>query len=306
MMNWTQALAGFRAYMVLERSLSDLSAEAYECDIRKLQQYLEIHSPVTGPTDVTTAQLSGMILFVNELGLAASSQARLVSGVRAFFKYLLIEDLIKLSPAEALDLPRLQRKLPDVLGFEDIETLLSVIDLSAPHGLRNRAMLEVLYASGLRASELCGLRLEDLFLKENFLRVIGKNNKERIVPIGDEAIKHLVFYIQGVRRHLIIEKAHQPFVFLSKSGKKLTRITVFTLVKTLAKLAGITQNVSPHTFRHSFATHLMEGGADLRVVQDLLGHESIQTTEIYTHLDMGYLRETILSFHPRNRTVDRK
>lgn len=300
-MNWPLATEGFRAYLLLERSLAGHSAEAYLTDIGKLRQYLELHAPDIEPHEVLPEHLKAFIVWLNELGLAASSQARLVSGLRAFFKYLLIEEAIETVPTDMLDLPRLQRHLPDVLSVEQVNAMLAAIDHSTPNGQRNRAMLEVMYACGLRVSEVCGLRMHSLYLEHEFLRVTGKGNKERIVPIGGDAIQQLRYYIEGARRQQSPDASDKGFVFLNRFGRQLSRVMVFNIVKELAIVAGIGGHVSPHTFRHSFATHLIEGGADLRVVQDLLGHESILTTEIYTHLDLGYLRETIMTYHPRNR-----
>jgi len=242
------------------------------------------------------------VKWINEIGLGANSQARIISGVKAFYKFLLVEDIIDEDPTAILDSPSLQKKIPEVLAYDEIQAMLATIDLSYDHGVRNRAMLETLYACGLRVSELITLRLSNFYKEVGFIKVIGKNNKERIVPIGEEAIKHIGLYIEGVRRlQKNIHKDHANYLFLNRRGKKLSRIMVFNIVKEAAQLAEIQKNVSPHTFRHSFATHLVEGGADLKAVQDMLGHESITTTEIYTHLDTEYLRSTILNFHPRNQ-----
>jgi integrase/recombinase XerD len=254
------------------------------------------------PMEIKLNHLEEFILWINELGLGARSQARIISGLKAFYKYLLIEDLMETAPTELLEGPRLGLKIPDVLSYEDIQKMLDSIDLSEAHGVRNRAMLETLYASGLRVSELINLKLSNVYFDLGLLRVIGKGNKERIVPIGEDAIKHIQLYIAGVRRsQMNIHPDDGNIVFLNRRGKKLSRVMVFMIVKEAARNAGITKNVSPHTFRHSFATHLIEGGADLRAVQDMLGHESIITTEIYTHLDTDYLRATILNFHPRGK-----
>jgi integrase/recombinase XerD len=301
-MNWQPVIKGFRAYMMLERSLAENTIEAYERDLKKLVEFLEIRQYELSATQVETSHLEEFIMWLNELGLGARSQARLLSALKTFYRYLLLEDVVEKDPTELLEGPRMRRKIPDVLAYEEIQSMLGAIDLSTPHGLRNRAMLETLYACGLRVSELTDLRLSNLYLDIGFVKVVGKGDKERIVPIGEDAIKHIHFYLEGVRRHLTkIRKEHENIVFLNRRGGKLTRVMVFMIVKETALLAGIDKNVSPHTFRHSFATHLIEGGADLKAVQDMLGHESIITTEIYTHLDTDYLRETILSFHPRNR-----
>jgi integrase/recombinase XerD len=292
----------FKSYLRLERALADNTIEAYGRDLEKLHQFLQLQLLDLSLEQLETTHLTDFILWINELGLGARSQARLLSALKTFYKYLLTENLIHHDPTELLEGPRLARKIPEVLSYEEIQAMLGTIDLSEPHGVRNRAMLETLYASGLRVSELTDLRLSNLFLDIGFVKVIGKGNKERIVPIGEEAIKHIRLYQEGVRRlQPNIHKDAENILFLNRRGKRLTRIMVFMIVKECAELAGIQKNVSPHTFRHSFATHLIEGGADLKAVQDMLGHESILTTEIYTHLDTEFLRETVLQFHPRNR-----
>lgn len=287
---------------MLERALSENSVEAYIHDVDKLVEFLEIKAYDFSPIEITLNHLEEFIMWINELGLGARSQARIISGLKAFYKYLLVEDLMDTVPTELLEGPRLERKIPDVLNYEDIQKMLDSIDLSEAHGVRNRAMLETLYASGLRVTELINLKLTNVYFDIGLIRVIGKGDKERIVPIGEDAIKHIQLYIEGVRRsQMNIHPDDGNIVFLNRRGKKLSRVMVFMIVKEAARNAGITKNVSPHTFRHSFATHLIEGGADLRAVQDMLGHESIVTTEIYTHLDTEYLRETILNFHPRGK-----
>lgn len=301
-MNWTSYINGFKSYLMLERALSENSIEAYLHDINKLVEFLEIQSYELSPMEVTLKHLEEFILWINKLGLGARSQARIISGLKAFYKYLLVEDLMDTVPTELLEGPRLERKIPDVLSFNEIQKMLDSIDLSEDHGVRNRAMLETLYASGLRVSELINLKLTNVYFDIGLIRVIGKGDKERIVPIGEEAIRHIQLYIEGVRRsQMNIHPDDGNIVFLNRRGKKLSRVMVFMIVKEAARNAGITKKVSPHTFRHSFATHLIEGGADLRAVQDMLGHESIITTEIYTHLDTDYLRETIINFHPRGK-----
>ncbi|MDX1943632.1 MAG: site-specific tyrosine recombinase XerD [Saprospiraceae bacterium] len=301
-MNWQPALNGFKSYLLLERSLAENTIDAYLSDLSKVVEFLVIRGYELNAEQVQTEHLTECILWLNELGLGARSQARLLSAIKAFYKYLLIEDLIDHNPTELLEGPRLARKIPEVLSYEEIQAMLMSIDLSTPHGTRNRAMLETLYASGLRVSELTDLRLSNLFLDIGFIKVIGKGDKERIVPIGEEAAKHIRLYIEGVRRlQKNILKEDENIVFLNRRGKRLTRVMVFMIVKEYAELTGIQKNVSPHTFRHSFATHLIEGGADLKAVQDMLGHESILTTEIYTHLDTDYLRETVLRYHPMNQ-----
>jgi len=301
-MNWKPFVNGFKSYLMLERSLSENSIEAYLRDVSKLEEFLSLKKLDLTPTAVQQKHLEDFILWLNELGLGARSQARLISGLKAFYKYLLVEDIANDDPTELLEGPRLSRKIPEVLNYEEIRSMLETIDLSEPHGTRNRAMLETLYACGLRVSELINLRLSNLFPEIGFIKVIGKGNKERLVPIGEDALRHIHSYKEGVRRgQMNIHPEHENFLFLNRRGKSLSRVMVFMIVKEAAKLAGITKTVSPHTFRHSFATHLIEGGADLKAVQDMLGHESITTTEIYTHLDTDYLRETIMSFHPRSR-----
>jgi len=300
--DWKQAIQGFQSYMLLELNLSEHSIDAYSRDLQKLVNFLDLHKFPHLPLDLDTETLRQFIWWLNDLGLGARSQARLISGLKTFFKYLLMEELIQTNPADILDAPKLSRKIPEVLGFEEIQQMLSAIDLSTNQGVRNRAMLETLYACGLRVSELVNLQHSNVMLDVGYVKVIGKGNKERIVPIGEEAIKHIRFYQEGVRRAMMnIDPKHKHFLFLNRRGKQLTRVYVFTLVKDLAKQVGIKKKVSPHTFRHSFATHLIEGGANLKAVQDMLGHESILTTEIYTHLDTDYLRATIMQFHPQNR-----
>lgn len=283
-------------------TLSPNTAEAYLGDLDKLRQFLELRGYTHSPMEIGAPQLEEFLLWLNELGLAARSQARLISALKAFYKYLILENLTEADPTELIDAPRLGRKVPEVLSYEEIQRILAAIDLSHPQGTRNRAMLETLYACGLRVSELTELRLSNLFLDIGFIKVVGKGDKERIIPIGEEAIKHIRLYIQSDRRRQMnIKKGHEDILFLNRRGRGLTRVMAFYVVKEAAATAGIEKNVSPHTFRHSFATHLIEGGADLKAVQDMLGHESIITTEIYTHLDTDFLRETIMRYHPRNR-----
>ncbi len=317
---WQSYLNGFHSYLALERSLSENTVEAYLRDIGKLVEYLKIQAAADQPDaavdqsepakaplpgEVTLAMLQDMIRWFGELGLDQRSQARMISGIKAFYKYLLVEDILQNDPTELLEMPLLNHKIPEVLTYEEIQHLLATIDLSKPDGQRNRAMLETLYACGLRVSELTSLRISNLYLDIGFVKVSGKGKKERIVPIGEEAIKHIGFYIEGVRRHLTIKESCKNILFLNRRGGKLSRVMVFLIIKKLARQAGIDKNISPHTFRHSFATHLIEGGADLRAVQDMLGHESITTTEIYTHITADYLWETVLNFHPRNLEMRR-
>ncbi len=305
-MTWPAALQQFRAYLQLERSLSRNTWEAYLADVQKFVQYLEITGSERGPLEVQRDDLEKFIHWVNDLGLEATSQARLISGIRAFYKFLLVEDLLDDDPTDLLESPRLQRKIPVVLTVSEIQQMLAAIDLSDPLGLRNRAILETLYACGLRVSELVNMRRNNLFLEAGFVKILGKNNKERLVPIGAEASKYLVQYLtQVVDVQGNAKPGQEGYVFLNRLGSKLTRVMVFYIIKDLALKAGIQKTISPHTFRHSFATHLVEGGADLKAVQDMLGHESITTTEIYTHLDTEYLKETIYLYHPRLKFGER-
>ncbi len=298
---WEPYKKGFKAYLQLEKSLSPNSVQAYLHDLDWLTIYLLDQGEASTPEQVTIKQLQGFVRHLGELGVAATSQARMVSGIRAFFKYAVAEQLANTNPAALLDLPKLSRKLPEVLTYAEMEQMLAAIDLSTPEGIRNRAMLETMYSCGLRVSELTGLLLSNLFFDVGFIRVTGKGSKERIVPIGRDAIKHIGIYRDSIRSHMPIVAKHGDIVFLNKRGAALSRVMVFYIIKAVALRAGITKQVSPHTFRHSFATHLVEGGADLRAVQQMLGHESITTTEIYTHLDREYLRETLSSFHPAFR-----
>jgi integrase/recombinase XerD len=299
-MTWDYIVNQFKNYLKLERSLSDNSIEAYIHDVVKLRQFLEISNVKRAPTEVTNLDLINYLEFINELGLSAFSQARMLSGLKSFFKFLLFEDLIKQDPTTLIDGPKLGRKLPDTLSFHEIENLLNGIDLSTAAGARNRAMIEVLYSSGLRVSELINLTLSNLHADIGFLKVVGKGNKERLVPIGKDAIKYTQLYIKEWRANQSVAKGYEKYVFLNRRGKSLTRVMIFTIIKNLARQTGIKKKISPHTFRHSFATHLLEGGADLRAVQEMLGHESITTTEVYTHLDRDYLRQVIQEFHPRS------
>lgn len=295
---WKVYRKGFKAYLQLERSLADTSVEAYSSDLDKLIQYLATEAPGTSPSDITLAQLETFIGRIAALGMTARSQARIISGIKAFFRYCQQEQLISDNPALLLEAPRLQRALPDVLSAEDIQALIDAIDLSKPEGTRNKAMLETLYSCGLRVSELVNLKLSCIFQDLEFIRVTGKGDKERLVPIGPEALKYIAIYIDTVRRLQPIQPGEEDILFLNRRGKRLTRVMIFLILKDLARAAGMEKSISPHTFRHSFATHLVEGGADLRAVQEMLGHESITTTEIYTHLNREYLRETLQRFHP--------
>lgn len=297
-MDWRSAIKGFNEYSRLERGLSENSLMAYDNDVSKLAQFAENNNKK--PDQLTLADLQQFIKWIHELGLAARSQARLISGIKAFYKYLLLEDLVKDDPSELLEAPKTGLKLPEVLSKPEIDQIIAAIDLSSPEGTRNKAIIETLYSCGLRVSELTELIVSNLYFDEGFIRVIGKGNKERLVPIGDTAIKYIKLYIDSYRVHLNIAKAHEDFLFLNRRGRKLTRVMIFYIVKDLCEKAGIKKNISPHSFRHSFATHLVDGGADLRAIQEMLGHQSITTTEIYTHLDRDYLRAAIMEFHPRS------
>ncbi len=298
-MNAQTYLKGFSVYLKLERSLSNNSIEAYLNDVNKLVRYLEISGLQTTLPDVKLPELRQFLNQLNKLGIQASTQARVISGIKAFYFYLLQEEIITVDPTILLEAPKQVRKLPDTLHIHEVNSLIEAIDASKPEGMRSKAILEVLYGSGLRVTELVELKISNLFPQTEFIRVIGKGNKERLVPINPTALKYIEIYLKEVRVHLNIKKGHEDFIFLNRFGTKLSRISVFTLIKDLAVTAGIKKNISPHTLRHSFATHLIEGGADLRAVQEMLGHVSITTTEIYTHLDRDFLRSVINQFHPR-------
>lgn len=305
-MLWQSYLKNFRNYLKFEQSFSAHSIDAYQHDVKLLADFFQLKHIEKSPLDVQEADIVDFLNYVNELGLAQSTQARLLSGLKAFFNFLLLNRQIATSPCQQIEAPKLGRKLPDTLSFVEIEALLEAIDLSSPEGQRNRAMLEVLYSCGLRVSELIGLRFSNVFLAEGFVQVQGKGNKVRLVPIGTEAIKYLNIYVEQVRLHIAVKKEAQDIVFLNRNGGQLSRVMVFLIIKKLAEQAHITKSISPHTFRHSFATHLIEGGADLRAVQEMLGHESITTTEIYTHLDRAYLSQIITDFHPRSKAFLQK
>lgn len=298
MKDWERYIKQFVHYLKIERSLSANSILAYEQDVCKLKDCCEPFG--LSPEHVQTKHLKNFVAQLFDLGLSARSQARIISGWRQFFDFLLLEDVRKDDPSEGLEMPRIGRKLPEVLTLEEIERIIAVVDLSKPEGQRNVAIIETLYSCGLRVSELVNLRFEDCFFKEGFIRVIGKGNKERLVPVSETVEEEMIAYTENERSDLQIKKGNEAYVFLNRRGAKLTRVMIFTIVRQLAALAGVTKTISPHTFRHSFATHLIEGGANLRAIQEMLGHESITTTEIYTHLDQRFLREAILSYHPRN------
>lgn len=297
-MLWKNYLTGFQSYLILEKSLSKNSIDAYLRDINKLIGYLEEENISLRPDELLASHFHAFIQHQSKSGLSPHSQSRLISGIKAFFKYLIMENIITDSPALMLETPRLGRKLPDILSLEEINRIFAAIDLSSQEGQRNLSMLETLYGCGLRVSELINMHLSDIYEKEGFIRVIGKGDKERLVPIGDEALKSISIYRDQLRNHIAPKHGEEDFVFLKQNGTRITRQWVFLIIKKLVEAAGIHKKISPHTFRHSFATHLVEGGADLRAVQSMLGHESITTTEIYTHLDREYLRQNILEFHP--------
>jgi len=295
-------LKSFLTYLKLEKSLSPNSIEAYENDIRKLISFGLLQNPQISLKDFQLKELQSFLQWLNNLGLSARSQARIVSGIKAFYKFMMLEKVIENDPTELLDLPKLGRKLPETLSLAEIDAMIAEIDRSKPEGERNKAILETLYSCGLRVSELVDLRISNLYFQDSFVKVLGKGDKERLVPIGQQAIHQIQLYLDEIRIHLDIQKGFEDYVFLNRRGKKLTRNMIFLIIKDLAERAGIHKNISPHTFRHSFATHLVEGGADLRAVQEMLGHESIITTEIYTHLDRGFLKTEILDHHPRNKS----
>jgi len=296
---WNVYLKGFSAYMQLERSLSANSVQAYIRDVEKLEQYLLANNKKISPEQVILDDLQSCTQWIAQLGMTATSQARIISGIKAFYKYLLMEDLIKEDPTQLLEAPKIRRKLPDVLSFDEIESIIGQIKAGTPEGQRNRAILETMYSCGLRVSEVVNLKISQLHFDAGFIRVIGKGNKERLVPIGRDAMKYINLYANEIRVHVPIQKGQEDTLFLNRRGSGLSRVMIFLVIKELTAAAGIQKQVSPHTFRHSFATHLVEGGADLRAVQEMLGHESITTTEIYTHLDREYLRDTLQRFHPR-------
>lgn len=285
-------------HLQLEKSLSPNTVEAYGLDLDKLIQFIELNSIQGGPDSITLQQLQEYTRWITELGMSERSQSRIISGIKSFYRYCLQEQISKTDPTELLSAPKLKKALPDTLTFEEIELIISKIDLSKPEGIRNKAMLEALYSCGLRVSEIISLRRSHLYLDIGFVRVIGKGDKERLIPIGGEAIKHILIYINEIRSKITEKKGHEDILFLNRRGTSLSRIMVFYIIKDLAIKADIRKNISPHTFRHSFATHLVEGGADLRAVQEMLGHESITTTEIYTHLDRNFLRDTLNKYHP--------
>jgi len=297
-MSWETSIKGFKSYLQIERSLSDNSVQAYIRDVQKFANYaipLDLSE-----LKITRENISNFLAEIKDNDISARSQARIISGIKAFYKYLIMEDYLKVNPTELIESPKIGLKLPDTLSLIEIDKLIAAVDLSNKQGERNRAILETLYSCGLRVSELINLQLSNIHFKSGYLKVIGKGDKERLAPIGGRAIKYLTIYINEVRNHQEIKKGHEDFVFLNNRGAQLTRVMIFLIIQKLTEEIGLKKKISPHTFRHSFATHLIEGGADLRAVQEMLGHESITTTEIYTHLDKEYLRSNIIQFHPRS------
>ena len=297
-MSWETSIKGFKSYLQIERSLSDNSVQAYIRDVKKFANYAIAIK--LSELKVTRADISNFLAQINKKNISSRSQARIISGIKAFYKYLIMEDYLKVNPTELIESPKIGLKLPDTLSLIEIDKLIAAVDLSNKQGERNRAILETLYSCGLRVSELVNLQLSNIHFKEGYLKVTGKGDKERLAPIGGRAIKYLTIYINEVRNHQKIKKGNEDFVFLNNRGTKLTRVMIFLIIQKLTEKIGLKKKISPHTFRHSFATHLIEGGADLRAVQEMLGHESITTTEIYTHLDNEYLRSNIIQFHPRS------
>ena len=296
-------IKGYKSYLQLEKSLSKNSIEAYLHDIEKLQQYLAISQQTILLDTINLKTLQNFIHWIHELGMTATSQARIISGLKSFFNYLILEDIIQSNPTELLEAPKTARKLPDTLAFEELEKLLDAIDMSTQEGTRNKAILETMYSCGLRVTELTELKMSNIYADVEFIKVIGKGNKERLVPIGASALKFIQIYVENIRAHIVHKKNAEDILFLNRRGGKLSRVMIFYIIKELTNKAGIQKNIHPHTLRHSFATHLVEGGANLRAVQEMLGHESITTTEIYTHLDRNFLKETLNTFHPRFKNL---
>ena len=297
---WERYIKHFISYLKIEKGLAENSVNAYERDVEKLKSYAEDFK--LEPKTISLENLQHFIAELHDLGLAARSQARIISGIKQFYTFLILENEIQNDPCELLEMPKIGMKLPEVLDIEEIDAMIQIIDVSKAEGHRNRAILETLYSCGLRVSELVNLKFSDLYFNEGFVRVLGKGSKQRLVPVSKQVEKEIGLYSKNIRNHLQIKPGNENFVFLNRRGSKLTREMIFLIIKDLAKQIGLQKNISPHTFRHSFATHLIEGGANLRAIQEMLGHESITTTEIYTHLDQRFLREAILSYHPRNKT----
>jgi integrase/recombinase XerD len=295
-MSWTDAIRSFKNFLKLERGLAENSVESYLRDVEKLSSFVQ---KGVSPHDISEEDLHRFLAFLTEIGMSSTSQARILSGLKAFFEFLVLERVRDTDPTYLLSSPKTVRKLPEVLHLEEIESMMDQIDFSSPEGGRNKAIIEVLYSCGLRVSELIELKITQCYFEEGYIMVIGKGNKSRLVPIGTSAIKFTNIYLKEIRPHIEIKKGYEDYVFLNRRGAGLSRVMIFYVVKDLAEKAGIHKTISPHTLRHSFATHLVEGGADLRAVQEMLGHESIITTEIYTHLDRAYLQQTLQEFHPR-------
>jgi integrase/recombinase XerD len=300
-MKWTTTIENFKTYLTLEKSLSKNSVDAYINDITKLTTFFREKNMEVAPEEVILQHLKDFVSWINDAGTSPRTQARVISGIKAFFKYLLLEEIIEKNPTALLEAPKIGRKLPDTLTVDEIDVLVKAVDMNKAEGQRNRAILETLYSCGLRVSELIDLRVSNLHFRMGFIKIHGKGNKERLIPIGKKAKKEIKLYLRNYRGKLNIDKDSEDILFLNRRGRKLSRVMIFTIIKNLSKKVGLKKNISPHTFRHSFASHLVEGGADLRAVQEMLGHESILTTEIYTHLDREYLKETIKNFHPRSK-----
>ncbi|MBN2597645.1 MAG: site-specific tyrosine recombinase XerD [Marinifilaceae bacterium] len=299
-MNWENEIEGFKNYLKIEKGLSDNSIHAYITDLYKLVQFLKEKQLDISPEKVKLDHLKEMLEWVNNKGISPRTQARIISGIKSFYKYLLIEEKVDRDPTALLETPKVGRKLPEILSVEEIDTIINAVDTKKAEGQRNKAILETLYSCGLRVSELIDLKISNLFFESGFVKIEGKGSKERLVPISTKAIKEINLYLSEYRRNLKVHPDHEDILFLNRRGKKLSRVMIFTIIKNITKKLGFEKNISPHTFRHSFATHLIDGGANLRAVQEMLGHESIITTEIYTHLDKEYLKNTIIQYHPRS------
>lgn len=298
-MKWDSAIEDFKKYLKIERGLSENSMNAYVTDLIKLKDYLIIKKNIVAPNEVKPVHIKGLLESLTSSGISARTQARVISGIKSFYKYLLIEDLIEKDPTSLIDAPKIGRKLPEVLALEEVDAIINTIDLSKPEGQRNKALLETLYSCGLRVSEVIDIKLSNLHFDSGFIKIEGKGKKERLVPVSKKAIEEITRYRITTRSEMNVYKGDEDILFLNRRGERLSRVMIFTIIKALVSKAGIVKNISPHTFRHSFASHLVEGGANLRAVQEMLGHESIITTEIYTHLDKEYLKNTINQFHPR-------
>lgn len=298
-MAWNNEIKQFKIHLRLEKSLSTNSIQAYTRDIDKLDFFINENKNNIGVSNIEANHITALLKHLTELGVAATSQARILSGIKSFFNFLLLENLILQDPTELIEAPKTSRKLPDVLNVDEVLQLMNSFDLSKPEGERNKTIIETMYACGLRVSELVNLKISNIHKKEHFIKVVGKGNKERLVPIGNHTLKQLELYLTHYRKNQLTQKGQEDILFLNRRGKMLSRVMIFTIIKNQAKQLGIKKSISPHTLRHSFATHLIENGADLRAVQEMLGHESITTTEIYTHLDKKFLSETIKKYHPR-------